>query len=292
MLAIIDMDVLCYQCCESRWKLRCNLNNEMVIQLDEAGNRKQLEFTKSEDSKYLRQCWDRFQKDHEKILESVYATDYVGAVKAPDIETINEDGTKTKVQDNFRNLLYPEYKMNRHKDPNKQNLFVPILRKLAAAEEIAIEAKGREADDLLRIWAEEARAADRDYIICTIDKDLKCIPGRHYDMRIDTPDHKRIIEISESEALRHYYTQLLKGDPGDNIPGVPRIGDVKAAKLIARLNDEYAYQECVVNEYINAYGEHWLEYLNSNGKMLYLQRHPDDYFNCLEWEVVKELLEE
>jgi 5'-3' exonuclease len=286
MIAIIDGDVLCYQACESRWKQKCD-GEKNIIALDEAGQRKALEFTKQEDAKYLRQAWERLNRDLFSMVENVFATDFLMSVKG---------------EDNFRNLMYPEYKMNRHADPNKQNLFVPILRKLAVAEDLATESTGREADDMLRIWAEECRAIGEDYIICSIDKDLRCIPGKHYLMHILGAKNMqgnfvefngisgRIIDVSEEEAMRHYYEQLLKGDPTDNIPGVPRVGEVKAQKILAPFSNEEDFQEKVVEQYIMAYQEDWLNFLLSNGKMIHLQKTVDDYFSCLDWPIVKELL--
>jgi 5'-3' exonuclease len=167
---------------------------------------------------------------------------------------------------------------------------------MAVKDGMAIESVGREADDLMRIWAEEAREAGVPYVICTIDKDLKCIPGLYHKMHIDAigrtwTTEERTIEISEDYATRFYYEQLLKGDPTDNIPGVPKVGDIKAAKIIKKCTTEEEMQEAVVNEYVNAYGiDDWYDYLLSNGKMIYLQKHLNDYFSCLDWPIVQELL--
>lgn len=270
MIALIDGDVLCYQACERRWSSKSMVDNTIYIEMDSNGKVKPFEYTKEENRQYLEQCWKNFQSKLQDLLDSVFATDYLMAVKGPD---------------NFRNLMYPGYKMNRHADPTKQNEFVPILRKLAVAEDFAVESYGREADDLLRIWAEEARAAGDPYIVCTIDKDLKCIPGNFYNMK-----HEEIIKISEEEAIRHYYEQLLKGDPTDNIPGVPRVGEVKAAKMLANCKTEEEFQEVVVSQYIAAYNEDWHNYLLSNGKMIYLQKSANDYFSLETWPIVKELL--
>jgi 5'-3' exonuclease len=270
MIAIIDGDVLCYQACKPRWEKKARIeDNTSYISLDDEGNRIPFEWTKQEDREYLEESWSNLQKDLLNLLDTVYCDQYLMAVKGPG---------------NYRNFMYPEYKLNRHADPNKQNHFVPVLRKLAVAQDYAIESDGREADDLMRIWAEQARAAGDSYIICSIDKDLKCIPGQHYLM------HKKItITISEEEALRHYYQQLLKGDPTDNIPGVPRVGEVKAEKLLANLSKEEEFQECVVEQYLIAYGEDWKNYLLSNAKMIHLQKHPNDYFSFETWPIVKEL---
>lgn len=271
-IAIIDGDVLCYQACRPRWEKKAKFENGTAkIMLDSDGKRIPLEWTKEEDRQYLEESWENFKIDLRLLLDTVYCEEYLMTVRG---------------ENNFRNYLYPEYKLNRHADPNKQNHFVPILRKLAAAEDLAIEAHGREADDLMRIWAEQCKAHEIDYVICSIDKDLKCIPGKHWLMH-----HKKLIEVSPEEALRHYYEQLLKGDPTDNIPGVPRVGEVKASKILAPYNTEEEFQEQVVEQYLIAYGEeHWKDYLLSNGKMIHLQKHPDDYFTLENWPIVKELL--
>ena len=269
MIALIDGDVLCYQACENRWQTKA-VDNTVYIEMDSNGKVKPLEYTKEENREYLEKCWKNFQSKLQSLLEEVFATDYLMAVKGPD---------------NFRNLMYPEYKMNRHADPAKQNEFVPILRKLAVAEDFAVESHGREADDLLRIWAEEAIAAGDPYVVCTIDKDLKCIPGNFYNMK-----KSELIKISKEDAVRHYYEQLLKGDPTDNIPGVPRVGEVKASKMLASCVTEEEFQEVVVSQYIAAYGDEWHSYLLSNGKMIYLQKAPEDYFSLETWPIVKELV--
>ncbi len=269
-LAIIDGDVLCYQACKPRWEKKARIQDGVsFVSLDDDGKRVPLEYTKDEDRKYLEESWANLQKDLKNLLETIYCDEYLMAVKGPG---------------NYRNLMYPEYKLNRHADPTKQNAFVPVLRKLAVAEDLAIEADGREADDLIRIWVEEARKAGDDYIICSIDKDLKCIPGRHWLMH-----KKEMIVVSEEDAMRHYYEQLLKGDPTDNIPGVPRVGEVKATKILEPYSTEEEFQEMVVEQYMLAYGDDWKSYLLSNGKMIHLQKTPEEYFNFESWPIISQI---
>ncbi len=269
-IAIIDGDVLCYQACKPRWEKKARIEDGVsFISLDDSGSRIPLEWTKDEDRHYLEESWENLKKDLSSLLDVLFCTEYLMAVKG---------------SGNFRNSLYPEYKLNRHADPNKQNHFVPTLRKLAVAEDLAVEATGREADDLMRMWAEEAIASGDEYVICSIDKDLKCIPGKHYLMH-----KKEFITVSPDEALRHYYEQLLKGDPTDNIPGVPRVGEVKAKKFLENCQTENEFQEAVVDQYLMAYGDDWKQYLLSNGKMIYLQKHKNDYFKIEDWPIVREL---
>jgi 5'-3' exonuclease len=161
---------------------------------------------------------------------------------------------------------------------------VPALRKLAVKSELAIPAVGCEADDLMRTWAGQVERAGHEYIICSIDKDLLCIPGKHYRMR-----EKKLITVSHEEAMRHYYEQLLKGDGVDNIPGIPGIGVVKATKILKDCKNEGEFQETVVGQYLASYGDDWYSHLLSNAKLIHLQHHPDDYFSFENWPVVKEL---
>lgn len=276
MLAIIDGDVLAYQACRPRHvKKAKQTGNVNYVKLDANGKKLPLEFTKEEDREYLEESWENFKADLQSLLDALYCADYLMAVKG--------DG-------NFRNNIYPEYKINRHPDPNRQNLFVPTLRQLAVAELGAVAADGKEADDLMRIWAEQAMAAGEPYVVCSIDKDLRCIPGTHFRMRkINMFERYSVIpgenlyEISPGEAMRHYYEQLLKGDGVDHVPGIPGVGPKTAAEILEDCATEEEFQRAVLFMYKEVYGESWKEYLLSNGKMLYLQKHHDDYFTLADW---------
>ena len=269
MLALIDGDVIAYLACKSRHRSK---DGHVMVSLEGPYAR---EFTPEEDAQYLEDSWKEFKKILVDLTDSLWATDYLMAVKG---------------EDNFRNEMYPEYKVNRHKDASKSNIFVPILREMAVTEGLAIASTGREADDLLRIWAEEARVAGHEYVIVSIDKDLKCIPGHHYNIKKSRNGQTE--EVSELFATRFFYQQLLQGDPTDNIPGVPKIGPIKAEKYLYNCNTEEEMQEIVVEQYLNAFGDEWFEYLLSNGKMLYLQRSCYDYFAAMHWPVVQFTLEQ
>ena len=267
-IALIDGDVLCYQACKAR--PQTVHGDAQFISLDDDGKREVITYSKEEDRKYLEQCWREFNKELDKLLEDLYCDEYMMAVKG--------DG-------NYRDDMYPLYKANRKKaDPTRRNVFVPLIRKLAVAEDLAIPSDGREADDMVRIWAEECRAVGRDYVICSIDKDLKCIPGKHWHTK-----NRVLFNVSDEAALRHYYEQLLKGDPTDNIPGVPLVGEVKATKLLLPFSTEEEYQEVVIDQYIKAYDDDWRSFLLSNGKMIHLQRDLNDSFTLRNWPLAMEL---
>lgn len=66
---------------------------------------------------------------------------------------------------------------------------------------------------------------------CGIDKDIYQIPGKHYNFVT-----KEWREVTPDEATINLYRQILTGDKTDNIPGLPLIGDKKAAKAINNAN--------------------------------------------------------
>jgi len=258
MLALIDGDELCYGACESRWR---NEKGQVVVLL----NKEEKEFTAEEDRRHLEKSWKNLQRLVQETCNKIFASDYLMAVKGPT---------------NYRDDMYPAYKQNRKKPASKTNNIVPLLRKLAVREDLAIEATYREADDMLRIWATQATLAGDDFVIVSQDKDLDCIPGKHFNMR------KNVLrEVSAHDALRFEYRQLLSGDPTDNIPGVPQIGPIKAEAFLANTITEEEMQEIVVEQYLNAYGDEWRAYLLSNGKMTYLQKHANDFFTLADWPV-------
>ena len=127
---------------------------------------------------------------------------------------------------NFRKDLYPEYKAHRVKQDDEVRERLNFLHTYSI-ECGAVPADGMEADDLVSIWAYEAREKEEDYVICGIDKDLKQIPGTHYNYNKDTWDF-----VDDATAIRNLMLQCLTGDSADNIPGLKGIGPKKAEGIL------------------------------------------------------------
>jgi DNA polymerase-1 len=130
-----------------------------------------------------------------------------------------------------------------------------------------------EADDMVRIWAVEAKAADIQHCVVTIDKDLDCIPGSHYN-----PRTKVIYQIEEEWANYFYWKQLLMGDSVDNIPGIMGIGPKKAEKILEGSKNKDEHVDRICREYHNAYGDNGFDHMLLNGKLLHIWRHINDHF--------------
>lgn len=78
-----------------------------------------------------------------------------------------------------------------------------------------------EADDILCFLQ------TKDTFIYSNDKDLKQIPGTHYDF-----DKRNLVDISEEEAFRNLCYQMIVGDTVDCIPGLRGYGPKKAQAIM------------------------------------------------------------
>lgn len=158
--------------------------------------------------------------------------------------------------DNFRKDVYPGYKANR---TQAKPIYLEQLRNHLVAFHGATIAHGMEADDYLAINQTSGT------IICTIDKDLKQVPGKHYNFV-----KKVFLEVDELQGLRTFYAQFLIGDTVDNIIGIAGLGDAKSAKLMnACLNEQEMFNK--VRELYNDDTR-----MRMNGICLWMKRTLDD----------------
>ncbi len=92
-----------------------------------------------------------------------------------------------------------------------------------------------EADDALAMMQSE------DTIIASIDKDLLQVPGLHYNWVKDEG-----CAVSPQVGRKKKYIQVLTGDTTDNIPGIFRLGEKGARKLLDGLEfEEQMYIACL-----------------------------------------------
>ena len=119
---------------------------------------------------------------------------------------------------------------------------------------------GQEADDAISIRAYEL--GEEDYIICSIDKDLNNVRGWHYDFG----KNNRYF-VTEEQAIKNFYTQILTGDRVDNVPGLKGIGPKKAEKILQDCSTEEELYKAVLEAYDGD-----VEYLTEQGQLLWLRR--------------------
>ena len=146
-----------------------------------------------------------------------------------------------------RTALLPQYKANRTESPDEFKSQLPLIDEVLEAMGIPrVDLEGQEADDLIASYAETAKAEGWDVLVVTGDRDLFQLVDE------GGPDHgavrvlytRRGISdtiVMDTAAVEGKYgvpplsypmLAALRGDPSDNIPGVPGVGDKTAAKLL------------------------------------------------------------
>lgn len=131
-------------------------------------------------------------------------------------------------EDNFRREEYAPYKTNRTAEPPAM---LDAARLLLAEAGPTISRPHVEADDVMGILATNGKLACT--VIVSVDKDMKQIPGLHYN-----PDKDDFpVRVTQEEADHAFYVQWLKGDPTDGYPGIKGVGEVTAQKIIRYAED-------------------------------------------------------
>jgi len=142
----------------------------------------------------------------------------------------------------FRHLEYEEYKATRPKTPEELVQQFPLVKKVVKTFDIPIfEKEGFEADDIIGTIAKKT-GKDIEDIIVTGDLDTLQLVDKNtkvYTLKKGITD----TVIYDEGAVRKRYglepEQLLdfkglKGDPSDNIPGVPGVGEKTAIDLLKK----------------------------------------------------------
>lgn len=170
-----------------------------------------------------------------------------------------------KGSSNFRHeyAVTAGYKENR-KDKEKPE-HLAVIRQHLIDEWEAVVSDGEEADDLIAI----AATNNPDSVIVSIDKDFDQVPGKHYN-----PNTGKLYDVSEEDAVRFLYEQILTGDRADNIMGIKGVGPVKAKKALSDcVTERQMYDVCV-----EMYGDP--ERVIENARLLYLRRKEGEIWNA------------
>ena len=140
----------------------------------------------------------------------------------------------------FRHKKFKDYKAKRVKAPDELYAQIPMVKKLALDFNIPVfEKDGFEADDLIGTISKKVDE-NIEKIIVTGDKDTLQLVNEHtkvYSMSRGLSDAvlynpklvKEKIGINTNQIIDY---KALRGDPSDNIPGVPGIGDKMALILL------------------------------------------------------------
>jgi DNA polymerase-1 len=154
----------------------------------------------------------------------------------------------------FRREAYPEYKAGRSQMPDDFRGQVELIRRVLDALAIRyVEVENYEADDVIATLTKQAEAEGMDVLICTGDRDaLQLVddnvtvlyPRRGVsDMTRFTPE-----AVQEKYGLtpaQYPDFAALRGDPSDNLPNIPGVGEKTAAKWVREFGSLNALAEQV-----------------------------------------------
>jgi DNA polymerase-1 len=140
-----------------------------------------------------------------------------------------------------RIALYPRYKAQRAETADELRSQFPLVRKILAVYGIPIvEVDGEEADDVIATLARQAEEAQQEVLVVTGDLDLlQIVDGRTTVLTtrrgitdLGRYDPAKVRERFDLEPRQLPDYRGLKGDPSDNLPGIPGVGEKTAIKLI------------------------------------------------------------
>ena len=147
----------------------------------------------------------------------------------------------------FRHELVAGYKATRSAAPDILRQQMGLVRQLVDTMRIpVVEAPGYEADDVLATLATKAAAEGDDVGIVTGDRDayqlvedphIRVLYNRRGVSDYVLYDEAGILERTGVTPEQYPDFAALRGDPSDNLPGAPGVGEKTAAKLINTYGD-------------------------------------------------------
>ena len=142
----------------------------------------------------------------------------------------------------FRHEQYVEYKANRRETPedfrSQLSLIFEVLDALGVRR---LSAPGYEADDLIATLATQAAEQDMDVLIVTGDRDVLQLVSDRVTALMTRRGITEMTRFTPQTVTEKYglspaqYPDFaaLRGDPSDNLPGIPGVGEKTATKWIA-----------------------------------------------------------
>lgn len=124
-----------------------------------------------------------------------------------------------------------------------------------------------EADDVL------CMLQNKNTYIHSKDKDLKQVPGWHYDR-----ENHNLIHVTSEDAVRFLAKQLITGDPTDHISGIEGYGEKKAEKILQDVSVNNLIST-VYREYKKKYGIiKGTDLFTSNWQLIKMRENHGEYF--------------
>ena len=141
----------------------------------------------------------------------------------------------------FRTELFPEYKANRAKTPDEFRSQMSFLHELVKGFGInQFEIEGFEADDIIATITKRAESEGAKVLICTGDRDSFQLVTDQTTVLYPKRGVSEMARMTPEAVLEKYGMSpeqypdyaALRGDPSDNLPSIPGVGEKTAAKWV------------------------------------------------------------
>ncbi|MEU7565035.1 DNA polymerase I [Streptomyces fradiae] len=151
----------------------------------------------------------------------------------------------------WRTQDFPEYKANRSSTPDEFKGQVQLIGELLdTMNAVRFAVEGFEADDIIATLATQAEAAGYEVLIVTGDRDSFQLVTDHVTVLYPTKGVSELTRFTPEKVQEKYglspsqYPDFaaLRGDPSDNLPGIPGVGEKTATKWITQFG---SFQELV-----------------------------------------------
>ncbi|WP_155769493.1 DNA polymerase I [Mycobacterium asiaticum] len=141
----------------------------------------------------------------------------------------------------FRSERYPEYKANRSSTPDEFHGQIDITKEVLGALGVTVLAQpGFEADDIIATLATQAEREGYRVLVVTGDRDSLQLVSDDVTVLYPVKGVSELTRFTPEAVLGKYgltpqqYPDFaaLRGDPSDNLPGIPGVGEKTATKWI------------------------------------------------------------
>jgi len=141
----------------------------------------------------------------------------------------------------FRTEIFPEYKANRAKTPDEFRSQMSYLHELVKGFGISqFEIEGFEADDIIATITKRAEKEGAEVLICTGDRDSFQLVTKQTTVLYPKRGVSEMARVTPDAVQEKYgmspeqYPDFaaLRGDPSDNLPSIPGVGEKTAAKWV------------------------------------------------------------
>lgn len=178
----------------------------------------------------------------ESILLMTKATHYLGAI-----------GTEDRLC--FRHEMYKFARYKGNRPPSEEWIvkWRPHIRHWMASHWGFVSCDGYEADDIIATLGRYAYKIGAPFVICSPDKDLNAVPGKKFNYKAA---ENQFSEVNDIDANYTFWIQVITGDSGDNVFGVPGLGPVKAKKLLVGA-DPIEYKSIAIQAYCKYFNEYY-----------------------------------